>query len=203
MEGSTANNATGGIGRGLDELLLIQRIAEGDRYSREFFVDEYLPVAIGAFKRLNIPEQEHDDLIQGFFARLAENNYHRLRSFDGNSALPTWLFRCAYNYAIDTYIRRQRSIEQQDELDLPATDPGIDETSWVSEMRELLNGMIGRVLNTQEARVISLHFYEGYTNTEIANQMDIQANNVGVIKARALQKLREHLGPGFALGGGF
>ena len=111
-----------------------------------------------------------------------ERAYRKWDRFDpGRGTARGWLFGIARNAALDELRKRRREAPLTHE---PAVDPG-DELERQATVTRAMAG-----LPAAERELISLKFYAGLNNTEIAEATGISATNVGTRIHRAMTKLR-------------
>jgi RNA polymerase sigma-70 factor (ECF subfamily) len=128
-----------------------------------------------------------EELVQEAFARVwaspntpsAEPDFRR------------WLYRAITNLARDYH--RRRLVEAKVLFwNAPAMDP-IDEVLHRAQDRELLRAVLA--LPFKDRHAIYLHYFEGLTFTEVGEVLGITEIAARVRVHRALQKLRDRLGP--------
>jgi RNA polymerase sigma-70 factor (ECF subfamily) len=122
-------------------------------------------------------------------AQAFERAYRKRASFDarrGNRR--AWLFGIARNAALDELRRRKRIAEL-------AVDP---EDVDAAEPHELAEGAVRRTtlreamktLDARERELVSLKFFGGLSNSEIAAVIGVSESNAGTRLHRVLAKLR-------------
>lgn len=120
------------------------------------------------------------------------NNMHKYNASAGS--LNTWIFTIAKNHLIDYYrlkSRNDRYFEDGEELmiaDQVTASP--DETVVKAEREEQIRSFL-QLLTETEREIIILKFWGGLKNIEIAEQLELNNNNVNVMVFRALQKLKK------------
>jgi RNA polymerase sigma-70 factor, ECF subfamily len=121
-------------------------------------------------------------------------------TFDPARPLAPWLFTIVRHCAIDIARRERRHhIESLDasESDPPAIAPDGFERTWEAlTVRDAL-----RTLPDEEHSVMRLAYYEDFTHSEIARELEIPIGTVKSRSARAHARLRSQLGRRFALAG--
>jgi len=137
-----------------------------------------------------------EDLVQETFLRV----WNRVHAFEaGKGALGPWLLTVARNRAID-YIRSPgaRMDRNAHELDV-REHPSL----FVDMERDVLNTDHARIvrkaistLNANQQKVIELAYYQGLSQTEIADRMGEPLGTVKTWVRTALKHLREELGQG-------
>jgi RNA polymerase sigma-70 factor (ECF subfamily) len=134
-----------------------------------------------------------EDLVQETFLRA----WNRVGGFDaGRGAVGPWLLAVARNRAID-YLRYQGR-RSESSLDLNETEhPALfadmrSDPSSFDQARHVKRAL--DLLNPQQRQAIELAYFEGMSQTEIAQRMDQPLGTVKTWMRRALQQMREALG---------
>lgn len=128
-----------------------------------------------------------EDLASQTFVKIAEN-YKTYRSDKG--AVSTWVFTIALNEMRDN-IRRRKQNETVVLDDLPELTDGEDiETEVLKKEAEKELLLILSQLNEQQRNTITLKYYGGLTNREIACVSGISESNVSTILNRAIKKMK-------------
>jgi RNA polymerase sigma-70 factor, ECF subfamily len=119
-----------------------------------------------------------------------ERAYRKRNRFDPQRGEPrAWLFGIARNAALDELRRRGRQAELTAEpADLQSY--GSEERVEHSERRLAVSAALER-LEPRERELISLKFFAGLSNAEIAQVVGISESNAGTKLHRAMTKLRE------------
>jgi RNA polymerase sigma-70 factor (ECF subfamily) len=119
-----------------------------------------------------------------------ERAYRKRSRFDPRRGEPrAWLFGIARNAALDELRRRGRHAELASEpADL--SGPELDGQAEASE-RRLAVGAALAALAPRERELISLKFFAGLGNAEIAAMLGLTESNVGTRLHRVVAKLRE------------
>ena len=165
---------------------VVRRAQNGDVQAFESLYREHSPAMFALCRRMVGDEQQARELVQDVFVR----TWQRLPSFQGHSALGTWLHRLAVNVVLEHLRSIKRDTarfvdDDADELPLPVSsrpDVQIDIDRAVAQ------------LPTGARTVFVLHDVEGYSHDEIAQMTGIAA---GTARAqlwrarRALMRLLE------------
>lgn len=179
-----------------DEVLLL-KVCVGDRDALALLFRRYAHLVRNVGQRILRDRAEADDLVQEVFLYI-----HRKSSlFDSSKgAANSWIIQVAYTQAL---LRRRRLKAQgfylsgiTDKADESghADDKGADYDSTVE-------GLFGRNgwkkivddLTPDQRETFQLHFFEGYTFTEIAEKLGQSYANVRNHHYRGLEKLRSHV----------
>ena len=100
----------------------------------------------------------------------------------------TWLFGIARNAALDE-LRRRKRVETA-ELPPPSSEPGPDEAAQLAAERDAVRRALG-TLPAKDRELIALKYHADLTNGDIAEVLGVNANHVGTLLHRAMNKLRE------------
>ncbi|MBR5913195.1 MAG: sigma-70 family RNA polymerase sigma factor [Selenomonadaceae bacterium] len=134
-----------------------------------------------------------DDVVSTTFMKVYENldRYNPTKA-----AFSTWLFRIASNSMVDYFRRTQNCVEVEwdETFDPPAPEYQAPEAQALDKegKAEILKAL--DKLNERERRIVELKYFSDMGNKEIAEVLEISANNVGVVLHGALKKLRKILG---------
>jgi RNA polymerase sigma-70 factor (ECF subfamily) len=143
--------------------------------------------------------QDADDVAQDVFIQV----YESLSHFREDAELSTWIYRIAVNKSLD-FIRKQKrkkrfaqltSIlgfgDDEDNVELPAAgDPLRDLEN--KERKQVLDWAIDKLPDNQKS-AITLSKYEGFSNKEIADILDISVSAVEALIHRAKNNLNKQL----------
>ena len=139
-----------------------------------------------------------EDLVQETFLRV----WNRAQAFEpGRGALGSWLLAIARNRAID-HVRSAGARMNRNAWELDVREhPSL----FVNTERDVLNADHSRLvraavekLNDKQRQVIELAYYEGLSQTEMAERMGEPLGTVKTWVRTALKHLREDLGEGVA-----
>ncbi|MBU0438874.1 RNA polymerase sigma factor [Staphylococcus succinus] len=163
----------------VDENDLYKMIVEtNDSKSLEILYDRYESLLFNLAYKITQDVQSSEEVLQDVFMKI----WKQKAIFNPEKGkLSTWLITLCRNRAIDA-IRKKKNIESQFDEDfqgiqtnsLPEYDLLNKETS------EEINKRI-TFLNTDQQKIISLFYYKGLSQQEIANKLDIP---LGTVKSR-------------------
>ena len=186
--------------RVLDDAALLDRIQVGDREALALLFRRYaLPVRnIG--QRVLQDKMEAEDLVQEVFLYI----HRKSGLFDGaKGSASSWIVQVAYTQAL---LRRRRLKSQGFYLSGITDKPdGCDQANHKgADYDHTVEGLFGRNgwkkivedLTHDQKETFRLHFFEGYTFTEIAEKLGQSYANVRNHHYRGLEKLRRHLAEG-------
>jgi RNA polymerase sigma-70 factor (ECF subfamily) len=134
-----------------------------------------------------------EDLVQETFLRV----WNRVRSFEAEKgALGPWLLAVARNRAID-YLRsaggRMRHAIELDQTDHPALFTDLEKEILNSDRMRRVKDALEK-LSASQRTVIELAYFEGMSQTEIAEHMGQPLGTVKTWARAALKSLRDEFG---------
>lgn len=191
---STARHAASHVGdasaaAAVHDNELVSRAATGDRAAWGTLVDRYLgPISGYAWYMLG-DRGEAEDVAQETFVRLMG----KVAAWDANgeASLKTWLYRVAINLCID----RRRKVVPLPMADLPevpdAHAAGAEERF---DRERALREALDRLPERQRA-VLTMVYYQGFSNGEAAVALRISVEAVESLLARARRALKAMLMP--------
>jgi RNA polymerase sigma-70 factor (ECF subfamily) len=169
---------------------LIERLRSRDPDALAAAYDRYSPIVYSLFLRITRDQSAAEDLVQELFIRV----WSHAASFDSRKgALGVWILSIARNMAID-YIRsaharfsnRLRPIEHADRS--PSDKGGQDAESLIDQSRVVSAAFAS--LNFNQKRVLELAYFQGFSQSEIANQLHEPLGTVKSWMRSALISLR-------------
>lgn len=179
-------------GESLDRDLL-REIAAGSGEALGRFYDRHASLVLGLLCRVLRDRNEAEEVLQEVFLQV----WRDARRYDpGRSSPRGWLLLLARSRALDrhraTVSRRRREDETAHGAAALAVVPLGTRRLERRESRRRIGSALDR-LPPEQRRVIELSFYEGLTQTQIAETLNAP---LGTVKSRALlamKKLREML----------
>jgi RNA polymerase sigma factor (sigma-70 family) len=191
----------------------LERLVLGDPEARADFVAEYtglIRFAIaGVLRRrgLEVRKDEVEDLSQGIFVSLLDQDCRKLRMYEGRNqaSLATFIRVCATRFVLD-HIRHERhspltpddaaSGETPGRID-EAMDPRAGPEASVATAQEIarLRHAIDELV-PRDQLLVRLHFVEGLEVAEVAKVLGLTENATYVLKSRVKKRLRAILGAG-------
>jgi len=167
----------------IQEKTLIQDCLAQQRSSQErlyrIFADDMYNVA------LLYADNEDDacDILQDGFIKV----FRSLHTFNGESALKTWIRRIIVNTALDYYRKRKRETEKRQEY-YQQVETNVDDILPQMNADELV-ALVGE-LPQKAAMVLKLYAIEGYAHKEIADMMGITEGTSKSQLSRARELLK-------------
>lgn len=176
---------------------LVSAVAAGDESALGQLYDRYASAIFGLTLRIAGQREVAEELTQEAFLRV----WRKASSFQATrGAFAPWLFGIAHNLAIDEIRRgkaRPQPVYDSEERPIFATisdeSTSVEDAAWLSEQRGLIQQALDE-LPGEQREVLTLAYYGGLTQREIAERL---GSPLGTVKTRArlgLMKLRELLG---------
>lgn len=164
----------------------MKRVGQGDAVSYRILADEHLRSIMNYAYRLLSDRTEAEDVAQETFLRL----WTHANDWQPQSRLSAWLHRVAHNLCIDRLRRHREQVADQVER-VRATDRP---SSLVArkQLAEFVEDAMAALPERQRA-AISLVHYQGLSNIEAAQVMDISIDALESLLARARGTLRKSL----------
>ena len=175
-----------------DDILLLQRIAAGDKDALNTLYSRYMtPVyslSLYMLKQPSLAEEVTQDVFLNIWLKAGSFNAGR-----GNPR--SWIMSVAHHRAIDVIRARRRSgavadPEAYDTLErLPSPAPSVESQVTRNLERERIVRALATLPDNQR-EVIELAYFEGYSQSEMA---ELLSQPLGTVKTRvrlAMQKLR-------------
>ncbi len=118
--------------------------------------------------------------------------YRKIGSFEQQASFKTWLYRIAYNTAIDYYRKKRVKLISMDEEDsVPVRDPSDNQQDYLErkEAHEVLHENIGK-LPPDQSVILTLYYLEEKSVKDICECMGLTDSNVKIKLFRARKALR-------------
>ena len=181
----------------LSDEALLALVARQEEEALRVLFRRYSGAFLSLARRFGLDAATSEDVLQEVFLRV----WHGAATFDPRRASArAWLFSLAHHAVVDE-LRRRRARPQAVEpfsdpedpeevvFDLPG--PGLDEDAHLDRLR------LTRALKTlppEEAEILHLLFYQGYTHEEAAKRLGLPLGTLKTRARRALLRLLEVLG---------
>ena len=166
----------------------VRELLAGGRPAWDRFAREYRLVVLKAVhtaaRRFRAGEADVEDAASQVFFELFQGEGRALRAYRGESALTTWLTVVAYRIATREFVRQARAREVEASKPVPTPAP---RDSEVLEFLERLPEL--------DRRALVMFHVDDRSYKEIAEQLGIALNQVGMVLLRAREKLAKVLQP--------
>ncbi len=172
---------------GNDDDALVRRIAQGDARAWRDLVGRHLNAVVAMAWRIVGERAEAEDVAQEAFVRLMA----KAPAWQpGGAPIRAWLARVAVNLAIDRK-RAQRTVALDEATETDEPDPG-GVIGRRLDLERAVRGAMNGLPKRQAAAVALVHF-EGFTNQEAADMLEISVDALESLLARARRRLRDRL----------
>ncbi len=176
-----------------DDSNLAQRLKSRDPQAMSDLYDRYGRLAYSVIYRMVRDAGTAEDLVQETFLRV----WNRAGSFDPQrGALGPWVLTVARNRAID-YVRSMdgrmsAGALELDRMENPALFSGFDDNALSIDRARRLKGAFEK-LTPNQRMVIDLAYYEGLSQSEMAERLKQPLGTVKTWVRSALKALRDEL----------
>jgi RNA polymerase sigma factor (sigma-70 family) len=166
------------------ENLLIQKAKKGDQKSVEMLYRHFYGYAMSIALRYSNSRDEACEIVNDSFMKV----FDKLAQHDENSSFKAWFRRILVNTSIDYY---RKNVKYYSAMEIEKAESESYEPEVISQLsREDILGIL-RSLPDMLRMVFNMYEIEGYSHSEIAEQLGIPASTSRTYLARAKQKLRE------------
>jgi RNA polymerase sigma-70 factor (ECF subfamily) len=176
-----------------DDADLVRRLKAREPHAMAELYDRYGRLAYSLIYRVVRNVGTAEDLVQETFLRV----WNRIQSFDQDrGALGPWILTVARHRAID-YLRSVNARISLNSMDLdrlenPALFSQLEDSALSIDRTRRLKDAFGK-LSQNQRKVIELAYYEGLSQTEMAERMNQPLGTVKTWIRSALKALREEL----------
>lgn len=176
-----------------DEAELIARVSERDQEALKDLYERYGGLLLALARRILNDACEAEEVLQEVFLQV----WNQAGRYDTRrSSVSTWLVLITRSRSIDRL--RSRRVAERTLASLEAenrdrhTSPTGVASVWMDERRERLQSEM-RQLPPEQKRILDLAFYQGMSQSEIADRTGIPLGTVKTRTLLALRKLRRAL----------
>lgn len=161
---------------------IVNLLKNGDKKAITLLYENYADALYGVIKKVITDDETAQDVLQETFVKI----WRYSKKYDPSKAkLFTWLYRIAYNTSID----KIRSLKNKTEKEVQIETSAVYTVSSGTLNQDVLD--IKKHLNSLDEKyqiVINALFFEGMTQQEASDELDIP---LGTIKSRLKIGLRE------------
>ncbi|MFD1162790.1 MULTISPECIES: RNA polymerase sigma factor [Hwangdonia] len=161
---------------------IVTLLENGDKKAITLLYENYADALYGVIKKVIADDDTAQDVLQETFVKI----WRYSKKYDSDKAkLFTWLYRIAYNTAID----KIRSLKNKTEKEVQMETSSVYKVSFGELNQDVLD--IKKHLSSLDEKyqiVINALFFEGMTQQEASEELDIP---LGTIKSRLKIGLRE------------
>ena len=171
---------------------LLHAVARGDEGALARLYDQYRVILFGLLVRILNSREEAEDVLQEVFLQV----WKRAKDFDQQRGRPfTWLVTLARSRAIDRIRQlgaRQRLADSAAQNASGEASDAVTDTLH-SEQREIVARALA-TLPEEQRHTLNLAYFEGLTQSEIAQKLGTPLGTVKTRMRSGMIKLRELLG---------
>ena len=184
----------------LTDIEIIQRINNRDSKALEVLYDRYSPVLYTLVKRIVDEKSKAEEILAEIFVII----WQKSEKYDLNSKnLYSWLINLSRNKTLDVLRRENQLIDEEyndeyeDKYIIPKLSAHIPSNDLVKALnkREAISSAFHCLTEAQQY-VLSLAYYDGLTESEIANKLNIPLLTVKSKIRVALNSVKENLAIG-------
>lgn len=185
------------IARNEEDTLLLRQIVQRDQQALSRLYDRYSSIIYTLVLRMVKSTAEAEDLLQEIFVQIW-NKAHMFNQAKGSAY--TWMMTLARRKAIDKirsqdFINRGETTDDENNpVDLPDYDYAANplHAAISGEYEELMQRGLGE-LSAEQRVIIEMSYYEGYTQAQIAEQLNVPLGTVKTRMRQGLLNLRDFL----------
>ena len=174
------------------DLEVLRAVAGGDEQALSALYDRYRLILFGLILRILHSQQEAEDVLQEVFLQV----WRRASDFDETRGRPfTWLVTLARSRAIDRLraLGSRERTAQEAARSVPDSISTAADDAVKSEQGEIVRQAL-RELPDEQRRTLLLAYFEGLTQSEIAERLNTPLGTVKTRMRSGMIKLRELLG---------
>jgi RNA polymerase sigma-70 factor (ECF subfamily) len=179
----------------VDDAAAVAKARAGDEDAFRVLVERHSRSIYRLAYRMTGRPEDAEDVVQEAFVRA----YRQLSRFEARSNFATWLYRIAFNCAID-YMRARphresnETSERLEQMSGRSQAPATDELVYAGEIGVLVQQAL-ETLSPQERAAFLMRHYQGCSIDEICRALDLRTNAAKHSIFRAVRKMRVVLRP--------
>jgi RNA polymerase sigma-70 factor (ECF subfamily) len=175
---------------GMKEKTLIQRLINGDQTAFELLFRFYYPGLVTFASQIVPDTDEAEEIVQDFFVKLWTGR----KEIKKSETLKSYFFTSVKNRALN-YLKKEKISEKvrQELREMVETDQLYQPDLFVeSELQARIKAAFEK-LPPRTSEVFALSRFKGFSNDQIAEQLNISKRTVETHISNALKLLREEL----------
>jgi len=172
-----------------DDNSLVVKVLQGDAQSYRRIVERHQGRVFYLGLRFFHSEHDAEDFAQEVFLRA----YEKLSLFQGQVPFAAWLYRIAFNLAVNRYhVHTRERAEVHAEIEPADTSPGPEAGLLRAETIERVRAALRKIPEAYKV-VVKMHFFDGLSYPEISRILRTPVNTIKSHIFRAKQLLRRRL----------
>src|SRR6056300_1097756 len=116
----------------IEDSLLIKKAQDGNEGAFNFLMTKYYPRVYASLYSFTKSKEDSEDIAQQTFIKV----WQQIRTFRGDSAFFTWVYRIAINLAKNHFVS---SSHKKDKINISASDLDIDLPSYTNPEQDLMH----------------------------------------------------------------
>lgn len=178
-----------------DEAQLVEAIARGDQQALSQLYDTYTRLLYSLIIKIVKNQEVAEDILQEVFVQV----WDKASKFDGNKGtVYTWLTTMSRNKSIDhlrskTHKNSSKNVSDPEEYVFPLMESveatPLDATIQ-NDQRNRINQALGQI-PAEQKEIIEIAYFQGYTQSEIAAELDLPLGTVKTRMRQGMIKLKE------------
>jgi len=172
-----------------EEELYMKRIADKDRNAFNAVVEAYMADVFRFSYSILKDQTAAEDVVQETFYRL----WTKAAQWNPSGRLKSWLMRITHNLCIDE-IRGRKDTHPEDIQELTLRDHTPDQMQLYADRQSgdiVRNALLD--LPERQRTALSLVYYQGLSNIEAAEIMDVSVDALESLLSRGRQKMKQTL----------
>lgn len=167
--------------------IAVQQIKQGDAKAFERIYDAYSSALFGICLKIVKDEEASEDILQDAFVKI----WKKIYSFDETKGtLFTWMLNITRNTAIDRY----RQLVKKSEVSIQNEDSNVSYSKASSSTMNVNHIGLSELLKTlpdEQQVIIEYLYFKGYTQQEVAEELDLPLGTVKTRSRSALKAMKE------------
>lgn len=157
-----------------DDNILVKEVLEGNQNSFRTLIERHQGKIYYLGLKFFRNAEDAEDFSQDVFIRV----YDKLKTFKGDVPFSGWLYKLAFNLAVNTYkVKRFTMSPLEAHGDIADTASTPESAAIEEEMRELVQEMVTSLPQSYHI-VIKMHYFDGLSYPEIAEITEIPVNTI-------------------------
>jgi len=169
--------------------LLVRRVLQGEVGAYGTIVARHQARVFYLGLKFLRRNEDAEDFAQEVFIRA----YEKLSSFQGTVPFAAWLYRIAFNLAVNKYHLKKRQAQAVNTVDiLPDSSFSPEHHLLAEELAEWVRKTLHKIPEIYHV-LIRMHFFEGLSYPEISKALEMPVNTIKSYIFRAKELLRQKL----------